>query len=117
MSPTPFIRQTKPEYAVEAAKEMRATLLPTRDAPIELVVEGPCPECEEEMSYRHPLFIVKDAQGVSQELAAWLWNEALRRSGSAEKALEEFTIYCQCETVHEKDQKGCGAYWKLKGNW
>jgi hypothetical protein len=114
----PFERQTKPEYADKAAKTMSATLRPSRDAPREIVVAGPCPECEEAMYYRHPLFLVKDATGeVTDEQAAYLWREAQRHAGKADNVTQQFTVYCTCETVHQKDENGCGAYWKMKATW
>lgn len=118
LAPKAYVRQTKPEYGVKAAGTMTASLRPSREAPTEVVFEGPCPECDEVMTYRHPLFIVKDATGaISDSQAAYLWREAQRRAGGADKVIEQITVYCQCDTVHEKDQEGCGAYWKMKASW
>lgn len=113
----PYLRQSRPEYATRAANGMTASLLPSADAPTELLIVGPCPQCSDQMAFRHPLFVIKGIEEMTQERAKWMWEEVKRQAGGEREALREITVYCRCEVVHEQGKEGCGAYWKLEAAW
>ena len=103
---------TDPSYPTKAAATFTVEFVPSDEAPVRIVLGGPCPRCEEQMVQVHPLFIVKGVEEIDEATAVGLWELA----GTDVPDQWDIPMSCACGEAHATRPEGaigCGAYWGL----
>jgi hypothetical protein len=95
----PWLEQTSDDFGPSASESFSYRFEP-RTAPDRILLQGPCPRCQEHFTFDWPLEVVQAQVSVDVEE-----NEV------------PVTVYCQCTGSHPgrppEEKQGCGAYWNL----
>jgi hypothetical protein len=102
-------------YEDTVARTFAAEFVPSVANPSEIYVAGPCPRCEQAMTYNHAVLIIRGIDEVDEAAAEALWR-ALREQGRDMPTEWSFTAFCTCGVKHPNapdGAPGCGAYWGM----